>query len=111
MYAIRSYYAPTLREQLQYNIKDCCITHECSDEQQRLLEKDPLSLQNYHNNIHRLPILLMFQLQGIPFDQKEKARLKKEVVKEIEVLQEEINQHWLLSDDGIQATSTYLAVV
>lgn len=99
--------APSLKEQLEYNVKDCCITHACSEAQEKLLERDPLSMQNYHNNMHRLPILLFFQLQGINFDRKEKARLKRGLTKEIAELQKEIDEDWLLTDDGLKKVGEY----
>jgi hypothetical protein len=99
--------AQTLKEQLEYNIKDCCITHECSEEQEKVLAKDPLALQNYHNNIHRLPILLYMQLQGINFDKDEKARLKTKLIAEIRELQSEVDQDWIQTKGGQKATQDY----
>jgi len=96
--------APTLHEQLDYNIKDCCLTHECNEVMDRSLKKDKLSLNAYKERMQVMWIALYYELQGIMIDNKKKSQQLKSVEKELEETQKELDILWLDTELGKEAT-------
>lgn len=57
----------------RYCCKDSAITNECSEKQQKLLERSPRSLEHYRFNISLLDPFLYIELKGLRIDHVKKA--------------------------------------
>ncbi|MDB4507364.1 hypothetical protein N9064_00580 [bacterium] len=92
--------AGTLEAELIYNIKDCCLTHECDNKLNQLLARDPLAVDHYRLQMDTLPTLLYIMLQGMWIDQGIKGFLLANAIGEVKRLQGVVNNDWLETDLG-----------
>lgn len=96
--------AETLEEQLVYNIKDCCLTHEVNDVMNVSLQNDHQSQKAYEERMEVLWVALHMALQGLNEDQDFKGKLLDGVLKELEEAQKAMDLAWLDLPLGQEAT-------